>query len=171
MKKLLIIICLAAMNLGAVHTFATDRASAHADFVGMTQEEQRFVTLVNQEREKCGLNKLIVDPLLIEVAREHSREMSEKSYFSHTSPTENKKTPLDRYLFALPRRPSWALVGENLFYASRVVEPERGHTALMNSDGHRANILESRFERIGVGEYVNAKGEMYITEMFLSKND
>jgi uncharacterized protein YkwD len=37
----------------------------------------------------------------------------------------------------------------------------------MNSPGHRANILEPRFQRIGVGVYQNAQGEFWVTEMFL----
>jgi uncharacterized protein YkwD len=77
---------------------------------------------------------------------------------------------MDRYLAGAKRRPSWALIGENLFYCS-IVDVERGHVALMNSPGHRANILEGRFERIGVGAYTDTDGEFYVTEMFLSKAD
>ena len=41
-----------------------------------------------------------------------------------------------------------------------------GHRALMDSPGHRANILEKRFTKIGVGVYHNANGEFWVTEMF-----
>lgn len=136
----------------------------------MTQDEVKFVELVNEERTKRGLPTLEVDPLLIEVARAHSREMSDKHYFSHTSPTAQLRTPLDRYLVALKHRPSWALVGENLFYCSET-GVERGHNALMNSKGHRENILEPKYERIGVGIYTNDAGEFYVTQMFLAKID
>lgn len=140
------------------------------DGVVMTQEEIRFVELVNKERASRGLPQLTIDPVLIQVAREHSREMGEKHYFSHHSPTPKMRTPLDRYLAGAKRRPSWALVGENLFYCS-IVDVNRGHTALMNSEGHRANILESRYERIGVGAYVTPDGQFYVTQMFLAKID
>ncbi len=136
----------------------------------MTADEMRYIELTNKERAARGLSQLVVDPLLVEVGREHSREMAEKNYFSHTSPTTSLKTPLDRYLAAETHRPAWALVGENLFYCS-IVDVDRGHTAFMNSPGHRENILEPRYERMGVGIYVNARGEFYVTEMFLAKTD
>ena len=134
----------------------------------MTPNEMKFLELANKERTARGLAALVVDPLLVQVGRRHSREMAEKSYFSHTSPTEKLKTPMDRYLAMETRRPSWALVGENLFYCS-IVDTDRGHTAFMNSEGHRDNILESRYERMGVGVYVTPKGEFYVTEVFLAK--
>lgn len=134
----------------------------------MTSDEQKYVELTNKERVARGLSQLVIDPLLVEVGRKHSREMSEKSYFSHTSPTSGLATAMDRYLADERRRPTWALVGENLFYCS-IVDIDRGHTAFMNSKGHRDNILESRFERMGVGIYVSPKGELYVTEMFLAK--
>jgi len=96
--------------------------------------------------------------------------MADKDYFSHTSPTTTLKTPLDRYLAEEKKRPSWALVGENLFYCS-IVDVERGHDAFMNSEGHRENILEKRYERIGVGVYIDRRGHFYATQMFLAKTD
>ncbi len=137
---------------------------------GMTAEELRYIELTNIERAARGLPQLVAEPLLAEIGRAHSREMSDMAYFSHTSPTSSLKTPLDRYLAGELHRPTWALVGENLFYCS-IVDVERGHTAFMNSKGHRENILEPRYERMGVGIYVNTKGEFYVTEMFLAKTD
>jgi len=134
----------------------------------MTSDEMKYVELANKERVSRGLTTLSTDPLLVQVGRQHSREMADKSYFSHTSPTQKLKTPMDRYLATEKARPSWALVGENLFYCS-IVDISRGHTAFMNSEGHRDNILESRYERMGVGIYVTQKGELYVTEMFLAK--
>ena len=136
----------------------------------MTKEEIQFTELVNKERAERGLQQLIVDPTLIKVARTHSGEMSNKHYFSHNSPTPGIKTALDRYLTEVKQRPTWALVGENLFYCS-IVDVDRGHYALMNSEGHRANILEPRYERIGVGICTDSEGEFYVTQMFLAKTD
>ena len=136
----------------------------------MTAGELRYLELTNKERAARGMSQLVIEPLLVEAGRAHSREMADKAYFSHTSPISALKTPLDRYLASEPRRPSWALVGENLFYCS-IVDVDRGHVAFMNSKGHRANVLEPRYERMGVGIYVNAGGEFYVTEMFLAKTD
>lgn len=149
---------------------APAKQAASSDSASMTQEELKFVDLVNKERAGRGLSQLVIDPLLVQVARGHSREMADKNYFSHTSPTAGIKTPLDRYLALEKHRPTWALVGENLYYCS-IVDVDRGHVALMNSEGHRANILEGKFERIGVGAFIDRKGQFYVTETFLAKTE
>jgi uncharacterized protein YkwD len=143
------------------------QASRSANGARMTTDEQRFLDLVNAERSQRHLHELTVDPVLIDVARAHSREMADKNYFDHVSPTPGLKTPMDRYLHALSKRPAYACVGENLFYCS-VVDVQRGHEALMNSPGHRANILFPRFRQAGVGIYKSPAGEFWVTEMFLT---
>lgn len=148
---------------------ANERGSRQdiAQGVQSSPEELRFVELANRERATRRLGRLTIDPLLIAVARDHSREMMQKSYFDHVSPTPGKKTPMDRYLAALGSRPDYACVGENLFYCS-VVDVERGHQALMHSPAHRDNLLYNRYEKIGVGIQKNAKGEFWVTQLFLS---
>lgn len=152
-------------------TFPADAGYSEARKSGitMTRDELKFVEMVNKERASRGLNQLTIDPMLVKVARAHSKEMADKKYFSHTSPTAGLTSPLDRYLAMAPR-PSWALIGENLFYCS-IVDVDRGHRALMNSEGHRANILEARYENIGIGEYRATNGHYYVTQMFLVKTD
>jgi uncharacterized protein YkwD len=133
----------------------------------MTADEARFLELLNHERSERGLVELKPDSLLVEVAREHSREMCDKNYFDHVSPTVGSRTPMDRYLHAMRHRPAHACVGENLFYCS-LVDVERGHHAFMNSPGHRANILYAPFRRGGIGIYKSDSGEFWVTEMFLT---
>jgi uncharacterized protein YkwD len=135
----------------------------------MSSDESRFAELVNKERADRDLNQLAVDPILVQVARRHSREMAEKHYFSHRSPTPASRTPMDRYMAEMTGEPLWLMVGENLFYCS-VVDVDRGHEAFMQSPAHKANIVDHRYERIGVGEYVTSDGELYVTEMFLSRS-
>jgi len=136
----------------------------------VTIEEQRFVDLTNSERSLRSLATLTVNPLLVEVAREHSREMWEKSYFDHFSPTPGLKTPMNRYLSAFGRMPKWAYLGENLFYCS-MVDPDRGHSCLMASPRHRNNILDPKFRQAGVGAFVAPDGQFYVTELFLAQVD
>jgi uncharacterized protein YkwD len=138
-----------------------------SSFNVMTADEQRFLALVNRERAERHLIELKPDPMLVAIAREHSREMYEKNYFDHISPTPGLRTPMDRYLRAVPHRPPHACVGENLFYCS-VVDVERGHRALMNSPEHRENILYPPFRRGGIGIYKSDSGEFWVTEMFLT---
>ncbi len=136
----------------------------------LTVEEQRLTDLANAERERIGLNVLSVNPLLVQVAREHSREMWEKNYFDHISPTPGLKTPMNRYLRALGHTPQWAYLGENLFYCS-IVDSDRGHKCLMKSAKHRENILNAKFQEIGVGAFIAPDGQFYVTQLFLAQVD
>lgn len=136
----------------------------------LTPEEQSLVDLCNAERRKRKLAPLVVDSLLIWVARQHSAEMRDQGYFNHRSPSPGLSTPMDRFLSVLGRRPSYAAVGENLFYCS-VMDVYRGHRAFMNSPTHRANVLDGEYERIGVGVARNSKGEFWVTQMFLSTEE
>ncbi len=137
-------------------------------------EEAEFIARINQERTSRGLNALTLEPTLVTTARGHSQEMCERDYFDHHSPTPGIQTPMDRYLSTLhsdgERTPNYLLVGENIYYCSESTDTYNvayGHQALMNSPGHRANILEPRFAKVGVGVYRNAQGEFWVTEMFL----
>ena len=137
-------------------------------------EESEFIQRINAERVSRGLNALTVDPLLVQVARGHSQEMCDLNYFDHHSPTAGEITPMDRYVKGLhdsgADTPAYLLVGENIFYCSVFNDTYNvayGHQALMNSPGHRANILEPRFARIGVGTYQDSHGQFWVTEMFL----
>lgn len=138
--------------------------------IQIMDEEQRFIDLVNKERAERGIKELKVDPVLVKIAREHSKEMADKGYFDHISPTPGRRTALDRYIAEIGHKPTWALIGENLFYCS-ITDVNRGHTCLMNSQTHRDNILNDRFIRIGVGIYKSDDGELWVTEMFVSSID
>lgn len=158
------------MSSGLASSTSTQPASTtQSATVQMTAEEVRFVELTNAERLRRGLTPLVVDPVLLAAARDHSREMSTLNYFSHTSPTKSLQTPMKRYLDKLGKRPDYAMVGENLFYCSKV-DVNRGQNALMQSPGHRDNILEPRYERIGVGICKSSDGSFWVTEMFLCAN-
>lgn len=146
------------------------QSAPSSDTIQMTDDEQRFVDLLNRERVQRGLRQLTIDTNLIQIARGHSKEMADKNYFDHVSPSPGMRTALDRYLITLKHRPTWALVGENLFYCS-IVDVNRGHTCFMESRSHRENILNPKFDRIGVGVYKSESGEFWVTEMFLAQID
>lgn len=105
--------------------------------------ERRMLELLNAERAKVGAPPLELDRELTELARAHSRDMWTRKYFAHEDP--DGKSPFDRmdeadigYLFA----------GENLAMAPTVGLAHRG---LMNSPGHRRNMLDPRFRKVGIG--------------------
>jgi len=105
--------------------------------------EKQMLDLVNQERVKAGLKPLAPDPELTEVARKHSADMFARGYFAHDTP--EGVTPFDRMRAANVR---FLTAGENLALAPTIPV---AHTGLMNSPGHRANILQTEFGRVGIG--------------------
>lgn len=105
--------------------------------------EQQMLDLVNNERVSRGLQPLAADPELTEVARRHSADMFARGYFAHDTP--EGLTPFDRMREANVR---FLAAGENLALAPTL---SLAHTGLMNSPGHRANILRPQFGRVGIG--------------------
>lgn len=120
--------------------------------------EQKVVELTNAERAKHGLSPLQLDTELSKVAREKSKDMKQNNYFSHTSPTYGSPFDMMRQ-FGI----SYRTAGENIAMGQR--SPEEVVTAWMNSQGHRANILNGNFTHIGVG---HVEGN-YWTQMFIGK--
>lgn len=105
--------------------------------------ETEMLQLINKERQKRGLKLLQADPEMLQVARAHSQDMFARGYFAHDNP--EGKDPFDRMRAANIR---FATAGENLALAQTV---EIAHVNLMNSPGHRANILNPSFGRVGIG--------------------
>lgn len=105
--------------------------------------EAKMLELVNKERIKNGLKPLQADPELTEVARAQSRDMFVRGYFAHVNP--EGKDPFDRMRTA---HVEFRSAGENLALAQTM---EIAHRNLMNSPGHRANILQPAFGRLGIG--------------------
>lgn len=105
--------------------------------------EREMITLVNQERKKIGASELSPDVSLRGVARAHCQDMFARGYFSHYTP--EGRSPFDRMAQS---DIEFSYAGENLALAPNVVLAMKG---LMNSPGHRANILSVNFGKIGVG--------------------
>jgi uncharacterized protein YkwD/uncharacterized membrane protein required for colicin V production len=105
--------------------------------------EARMLQLVNEERHKRGLQTLKPDPELTRVARDHSVDMLERGYFSHYTP--EGLDPFDRMKNQGVR---FLTGGENIAITQTL---PMAHTGLMNSPGHRANILNPAFGRLGIG--------------------
>jgi uncharacterized protein YkwD len=122
--------------------------------------ERQMFELLNEERVNVGLKPLVWDDSLVPIARAHSEEMFRLKYFSHQSPVNG--SPFDRLKAAGVK---YSLAGENLAYAQSVTVAHRG---LMESQGHRENILRPEFQRIGIGVIsAGAYGRMF-TQMFVT---
>jgi uncharacterized membrane protein required for colicin V production len=120
--------------------------------------ETRLIELVNRERETRGLPTLQLDPALREVARGHSRDMFQRGYFGHLDLDGN--SPFDRMRLGGVR---FRAAGENLALAPNV---EVAHNGLMNSQGHRENLLNPAFGRIGIGIAEGGLHGKMVTENF-----
>lgn len=105
--------------------------------------ETQMLQLINKERTKRGLQPLQADEEMRAVARAHSKDMFARGYFSHYTP--DGKDPFDRMKAANVR---FITAGENLALAQTL---SIAHHGLMNSPGHRANILNPAFGRVGIG--------------------
>ncbi|MBM7704311.1 CAP domain-containing protein [Metabacillus iocasae] len=138
----------------------SEKTEQKAEAGDVSEYEQQVVQLVNQEREKQGLKPLQLDKELSDVAREKSKDMKEKGYFDHNSPTYG--SPFDMMKqFGI----EYTAAGENIAKGQKT--PEEVMDGWMNSDGHRKNIMNPNFTHIGVG-YVD--GEMpHWTQMFITK--
>lgn len=123
----------------------------------VTNYENEVVRLVNAERAKNGLSPLTQDWELSRVARYKSQDMKDNSYFSHTSPTYGSPFNMIKN-FGI----SYRTAGENI--AKGQSTPQAVVNAWMNSSGHRANILNSSYTKIGVGYIADGK---YWTQMFI----
>jgi uncharacterized YkwD family protein len=125
---------------------------------GLTADEQQMLDLVNQEREKAGVPALKADAELTKVARVKAQDMIDNNYFDHNSPTHG--SPFDMMKkYGIEYRTA----GENLAGNSSV---DGAHTSLMNSQGHRENILKAEYTSVGIavvegGQY----GKMFV-QMF-----
>ncbi len=135
-------------NLPDASTETDQAAPSYADQV---------VSLVNAERAKAGLSALTVDSSLQAAADVRAREI--ETSFSHTRP--------DGTSFATAIKAqgiTYRTAGENIAYGQRT--PEEVVNAWMNSEGHRANILNAGYTKIGVGYYQNSRGVNYWSQEF-----
>lgn len=117
--------------------------------------ETEMFRKVNEERRKRGISELQWDPEVVPVARAHATDMWERGYFGHVSPEgEDVGDRLDKANI------KYSFAGENLALAPTV---QTAHTGLMNSEGHRENILEPRFKKVGIGVVDNGfYGKMFV---------
>jgi uncharacterized protein YkwD len=131
-----------------------------------SSSESTLVTLTNRARANAGLRSLKVDSTLTSVARWRSKDMITRDYFSHSIPGYGKvwdKLHAVGYCYKV--------AGENIGWNTN---PDSSATAaiqqaFMNSSGHRANILGSGWDVIGIGAYKGSDGKKMWTVLFADK--
>ena len=123
---------------------------------------QEMLAQVNQQRRNAGLSELKLSQELTKVAEIKAEDMRDSGYFSHTSP--NYGTPFDMMKeFGI----NYRTAGENIAKGQASVEAVMADW--MNSEGHRANILNENFTHLGVGYCTDASGNSYWVQMFIGE--
>lgn len=116
--------------------------------------EQQVVNLVNQERAKQGLGALSSDAELAKVADVKAKDMYDNNYFDHNSPTYGSPFDMMRSFGV-----SYNYAGENIAKGQRTAEQVMNDW--MNSPGHRANIMNGNYTKIGVAYYNGVWVQMF----------
>jgi len=124
----------------------------------LSVEENEALELLNSDRRASGLPPLMVNSKLAKLARGYARDMITRSFFAHVNP--EGQNPFDRM-----RQCGiiFRYAGENLAINSGV---EAAESAFMGSPEHRANVLNSHFDKIGIGVYHDANGAVYVVQEF-----
>lgn len=113
-----------------------------------SQYALQVLELVNKERSNAGLNPLAMDDNLTKVAMAKAQDMYNNNYFDHQSPTYGSPFDMMR-AFGI----TYNSAGENI--AKGQTSPAEVMNQWMNSPGHRANILNTSFTKIGIAFYNN----------------
>lgn len=123
----------------------------------ISQYAKQVATLVNEERAKVGLAPLTLDVTISKAATTRSKEI--QTSFSHTRPNGSSFSTVLK-----ENGISYKGSGENIAWGQKT--PKEVMKAWMNSDGHRANILNKNYTKIGVGYVQNSAGTAYWTQLF-----
>jgi len=138
---------------------AKEKSSDSERPAGISPEERAMLKLINQERMKAGLAELEVDPSLVRIAREKSKDMVGHNYFGHNS------TKLGAFYNQLQAAGiDYHLAAENLAGAPDCF---KAHFYLMRSPSHRSNLLNPSFKKIGIGIIKGGPYRKMITQILL----
>jgi uncharacterized protein YkwD len=123
-----------------------------------TEKELEVLEMINEERAKNNLPPYQLDLTLTRLARMKAKDLLEHNVFSHESPTYG--SPYD---MLATYNVDYIRAGENLSSAGNIWV---SHYRLMNSNGHRRNILHSHFTHVGIGVLQNG-GRVMVAQLFV----
>ena len=128
-----------------------------------TTEEKGLLDLVNKARKKEGIRPLTINSDLVKIAREKARDMIENNYFDHNSPVYGSP-----FKMLQDRNIDYLLAGENLASAKTV---QSAFSGLMKSIEHKKNIMDNRYDNIGVGIVEDKNGVLTVVQLFTDSPD
>lgn len=155
-------------SVTAIQIISKDLEQEKEGFFGEPNEklkegfEYQLFDITNAARATRELPPLEWHEPVRETARSHSEDMADNNYFSHTN--LDGESPFDRMEADAI---SFQMAGENL--AAGQTSSIFAHEGLMNSDGHRENILKPGYRELGVGVAFNENNQPYYTEKFLTE--
>ncbi|WP_052447264.1 CAP domain-containing protein [Clostridium polynesiense] len=135
----------------------------------MEQVENRVLELVNAERAKAGLNPVVFNDKLRQASRYKSNEMLQYNYFSHNSPYTNSPMEVVKgfgHSYNTIGENIWMMGASNSAALRTSVTAEKIVSSWMNSSGHRANILNNSFTKMGIGIVSGDNGKSYAAQIF-----
>lgn len=139
----------------------TSTTGVESENIELTEEEQEFLNLINANRKNLGLSELKVDSKIQNIARLKAKDLNENNYFSHTSP---KFGNIDNMLKTF--EVSYVTASENIAGNKNLAGAVE---AWMNSENHKANILNEKFEYTGVAiENSDTYGKIFV-QVFMQK--
>lgn len=144
-RKLARLVLIAGLLIGLV-SFIPSKADA-----ATSSAEKQMASLINKARTSAGRAPMVFSGTLSTYARKHSAKMMAKDTIFHNS-------ALAQWLSGL----SWKILGENVGMGSTITQL---HNAFMDSPGHRANNLDKRFKKVGVG-VTSKNGRIWVTVIF-----
>lgn len=127
---------------------------------GETSQAQEVLKLVNQERQKQGLKALTLNTKLTSIGNMKAKDMADKNYFSHTSPTYGSPFQMLQNYGV-----TYTSAGENIAAGQRTSQEVMN--SWLNSSGHRANILNKDYTQLGVGYYKGGSYGTYWVQLFI----
>jgi uncharacterized protein YkwD len=151
-------VCAACLFGPAAVAAACDDASTPPTRSTIDRARSATLCLINSARAKRGLGRLGTTGSLARAASAHSRDMAEHGFFSHDSPAGT--TPKDRIAGAgyLAGATSWA-IGETIAWGSGdLATPSSIVRSWLRSPGHRAILLDGRYDDAGIGIALGAPG-------------
>jgi uncharacterized protein YkwD len=122
--------------------------------------EKKLIELINEERQKNGLHVVSFSPDLSHLARTHSQDMASRGRISHSS--SDGRSYMERLV---EEGFYFVAIGENVAFSPGYM-PELIHQELMKSPGHRKNILDPKFDQVGIGAVVKKNKGYYVTQDF-----
>jgi len=127
----------------------------------MRQAEHLLLQMINRSRAEAALPPLKLDERLSDVARAHSEDMRRNNFFAHISPTRGD----------LASRVARAGIKARRFTENIAINPElvAAHRSLMDSPGHRKNLLDPNIGSVGIGIVMGEPRTLLITENFLQE--